>query len=317
MELAIIIILGILFLLFILFTILSLYLIFTSFVRTSNARDNFLGYVSHLRKKGREDEANLMAEGLIQLEDMPTEDVWITSYDGLKLHGVLLPSKTGENKTAILVHGYRNEWKYEFAAIWSYYYQNGWRILFIEHRSHGKSEGKYITFGVRERFDLCGWVNEMKMKFGEDNRIVAHGISMGAATVMMAQSMPQIAGKLSAFVADCGFVSPEQEFRHQFKAMHLPTYPLIWIANILTKCICGFFFGEASASDALEKATVPALFIHGEDDDFVPTISSHINYEKCASSKTLFLVPKARHADAYLVDKMGYEKHLDKLYARL
>ena len=297
-------------------TCASVYLVKTSFTRNVHTEEEHRNYLSHMRENGNSDWADRMEQGEAAFDAAEKENVWITSFDGLRLHAYLLGGEENVGRTAILVHGYRSRGKYDYARLWQYYRSRGWRVLVIDQRAHGESEGDHICFGVKERFDLKDWVKYISGRYTEKEMILLHGISMGAATVMMVQALPEVNSRICAFVADCGYVSPGQEFRHNFRQRRLPYFPMFAIANVVTRVMCGFWFYEASADKALTQARRPALFIHGLEDDFVPVESSRINYAACASEKDLFLVPGATHATAVYTDEAGYYAHLDDLLAK-
>ena len=50
----------------------------------------------------------------------------------------------------------------------------------IDQRAHGLSEGKTITFGIKERLDCLCWVEYLVERFGKETQILLTGISMGA-----------------------------------------------------------------------------------------------------------------------------------------
>ena len=51
--------------------------------------------------------------------------------------------------------------------------------------------------------------------------------------------------------------------------------------------------------DALRKNKVPVLFIHGQDDSFVPVSMTKENYEACVAPKEILIVPGAIHGMSY------------------
>lgn len=59
----------------------------------------------------------------------------------------------------------------------------------VDERAHGKSEGKVITFGIRERCDCKLWAEYAVKRYGENKDIFLAGVSMGAASVMMASNL--------------------------------------------------------------------------------------------------------------------------------
>ncbi|CAM3329116.1 MULTISPECIES: alpha/beta hydrolase [Paenibacillus] len=234
----------------------------------------------------------------------------LISGDGMKLHAYYLPAKVATNKTVLLAHGYagRSEQMCGFAQM--YYEDLGYNVLLPDARGHGLSEGDYIGFGWPERKDVVQWVQAILERTGEESRIVLHGVSMGAATVMMA-SGEELPPQVKAIVEDCGYTSVADELTYQLKRMYkLPSFPVLQSTSLLTKLRAGYAFGEASALEQVKKSKTPILFIHGGGDLFVPTEMVYKLYENGPPQKRLFVVPGAGHGLARQFDPEGYDREV-------
>ncbi|NOU73800.1 alpha/beta fold hydrolase [Paenibacillus sp. LMG 31458] len=156
----------------------------------------------------------------------------------------------------------------------------GFNVLIPDARGHGRSEGHYIGFGWPERKDYVQWIDKVIEHMGEQSKIVLHGVSMGGATVMMT-SGEALPPNVKAIVEDCGYTTAKDQLAYQLKRMYrLPIFPLLHLTSLLTKLRAGYFFGEASALDQLQKSKTPMLFIHGDADLFVPTDSDQVRYDR-------------------------------------
>ncbi len=255
-------------------------------------------------------------KGLKLYDSLEKEDVYIESFDKLKLHGVYI--KNGDGKRLIIeAHGYRSGARHDFCAAMPYFYDKGFSFLLIDQRAHGKSEGEHITFGVHERVDLCDWVNFAVDKIDEDTEILLHGISMGATTVLMA-SVLGLPSNVKGIIADSGFTSPYDIFvRVLDHTYHAKPFPLLNIAGMIAEYKANFGFKDASAVDAMAENTLPVLFVHGEDDDFVPIEMSEASFEACTAEKSFVRVKGARHGCSYLVDKKACEDAMDSFLAKI
>ena len=240
----------------------------------------------------------------------PHEDVWITSEDGLKLHGTWFP-REDETKVVICFHGYTSQGMNDYIGLSGYYLKRGYSMLLVDERAHGQSEGEYIGFGCLDRKDALGWIGWVLKECGESVQILLHGTSMGGSTVLMASGLelpPQVKG----IVSDCAFTSPKYVFTHVLHTMyHLPAFPMIQIADRVNKEKAGYGLDECNAAREVQKATVPILFIHGEEDTFVPCRMCKEIYENCASPKQILTIPGAAHAESYYKDTAAYEQALD------
>ena len=242
-----------------------------------------------------------MAELEKWMNQIPSkEKVKIETQDGLVLHGYQFNQIVSTHKWAIVVHGYTSE-----ARMMLYYakhfFEAGYNVLMPNLRGHGESEGNYIGMGWHDRLDVMKWIDFI---LGQDDEaeIVPFGISMGGATVMMlaGEDLPV---QIKAIVEDCGYTSVYDEFSYQLKQMfNLGKYPIIPLASLICRVRAGYTFKEASAVNQLKKAKVPILFIHGDQDTFVPTSMLNQVYESCASPRQKLLVKGARHAEAAYVN---------------
>ena len=237
---------------------------------------------------------------------LKTKDLYVTSHDGLRLHGSYLETD-GADKLIIMFHGYRSKPEVDFSCAAEFYQSEGFNVLFVDQRSHGLSEGTQITFGVKERYDVCTWVEYMRNELRDGTKIYISGMSMGATTVMMASSM---VNGVCGIIADCGFVSPREIIQKVAKEnMHMPSWitaPIGWLARIF-----GGFDYSVSTINSLSNSNIPIVFIHGKGDDFVPYQMSERNYEASKSSnKRLILVDRAAHGFSYLFEKERYQTEI-------
>ena len=141
-------------------------------------------------------------------------DVYLTSFDGLKLHATYFPAINGTEqaeKIVICFHGYTGEGLSNHMAIADYFLKHGYAMLLPDARAHGESEGEYIGFGCLDRQDALSWIRWTIRECGENVKIMLHGTSMGGATVLMASGL-ELPANVKGIVSDCGFTSPKEVF---------------------------------------------------------------------------------------------------------
>lgn len=236
---------------------------------------------------------------------LPYEDVWIRSDDGLHLHGKYYAGRPGA-PVQIMMHGYKSGAERDFCGGAQIAVQGGYHVLLVDQRAHGKSEGRCLTFGIQERYDCRAWVNYAVGRFGADTKILLYGVSMGAATVLMAGGL-NLPRNVVGIVADCGYSSPAAIIRKVIRDQHLPIFPVYQLIRLGGKLFGGFDLESATVTDALAHCDIPVLLIHGGDDRFVPCDMGHENYAHCAArSKQLLVVPGAGHGLSYMVDREAY-----------
>ncbi len=256
----------------------------TNILERKPHNSEFEGYYDEIRK------------GIEWFDKADKESVYITSHDGLKLHAYLIRCENAD-KTIILVHGYRSIAQNDFSCAMKYYYSLGMNIILIDQRSHGKSEGRLITFGIKESQDVKAWIDFAKNEFS-GTKIFLSGLSMGSTTVLMASSFVD---GVSGIIADCGFTSPKEIIalvaKNRFKLPKWFCAPVGLFAKIF-----GGFDYSYSAEQALSKTNIPILFIHGDEDDFVPSYMTEQNFDACVSKKKKIIVKNATHGFSFLVE---------------
>ena len=243
----------------------------------------------------------LKAQGLLK-------DEWITGEDGYKLHAAYVPAADPAEAqgTAIVVHGYTDNHFVFLYLVRMYRDRFNYNVLFPDLQYHGYSEGDEIQMGWKDRLDLLKWIEVAHQRFGDDF-MVLHGVSMGAATVMMVSGEP-LPEYVKCFVEDCGYSSVRNQFKKNLKDMSpmLPT-AILTSASIVSGKEFGWRFEDADCMKQLAKSTLPMLFIHGDADDFVPFSHLKQNYDaKKKGYKEMYVCPGAVHANSYQKDPETY-----------
>ena len=245
-----------------------------------------------------------MRRWIKEIREMPREAVEIRSYDGLKLTGHYYENKKGA-PIEIMFHGYRGSAERDLSGGVERAFACGRNTLIVSQRASGESDGRVISFGINERRDVISWVKYVTERFGKEQKIILTGISMGAATVLMAagEELPE---NVVSVLADCPYTSPKEIIKKVIEDMGLPVgicYPFVRLgARIYGR----FDLEEFSPIEAVRRAKIPIIFIHGEADSFVPAEMSKRLYDECASEKFLLMVPGAIHGVAFPAAKELY-----------
>ena len=131
------------------------------------------------------------------------KDIYIKSKDDLKLHAIFIENK--KNKGIVVeTHGYRSEPQRDLIASCHEYYNMGYSLLLIDSRACGKSEGKYITFGIKESEDLINWIKYLNKTY-QDTPIILAGVSMGATTILMSLKDIKKNMNVKCVISDCAY----------------------------------------------------------------------------------------------------------------
>lgn len=240
-----------------------------------------------------------------ELSMQPFEEVQTVSHDGLTLRGRYYHCADGA-PLDIAMHGYRGTALRDMCGAIRLAYQLGHNVLLVDQRAHGKSEGHVITFGIKERLDCLSWVRYAVQRFGADVRIVLFGLSMGAATVLMASAL-DLGPQVRCIIADSPYDAPASIIRKVCRDMKFdPTfaYPLV---KLSARLFADFDLDETSAVEAVRHTNYPILIIHGEEDRFVPHVMSHA-IKHANPAIELHTFPRAGHGISNIVDTDRYNK---------
>lgn len=279
-----------------------------------------------------------LRQGMDWLRTLPGEELYIDSFDGLRLYAKLckhdmgeaascaavrkncecesdsadMKSRSEQNENGekfcrgivILSPGYRSSPYKDFSVSGKLLFESGYDLLIVNQRAQGKSEGRYICFGQSEAKDIAAWSRMMEKRYAEDIPIYLCGVSMGATTVMLAMG-EDISLRVKAVVADCGFSSAEKIVKHMIRrVLHMPEFPLYELADRAFRRRTGCTFSRSTEA-VLAESALPLMLVHGNADGFVYPWMSELNYEASAagpSDKKLLLIEGANHAQSFLTE---------------
>ena len=272
--------------------------------------------------RGQNDEKNLPAGdqyesrtgAMLALIDallaLPCETVSIPSSDGLRLSARYYPGREGAG-VAICFHGYRATARRDFSGGARYLIDRGFHVLLVDQRAQGRSGGHTMTFGIRERYDCLDWARYAAERFGADTPIALYGISMGAATVLMAAGL-DLPENVRCVVADSPYSSPKEIICSVCRRLGLPP-ALLWPFIDLGARLFGHFRpDEMTAADAVKAARVPVLILHGEEDRYVPCEMSAAIAGANGAIVERHTFPAAGHGISFLVDPERYKTLLTR-----
>lgn len=273
--------------------------------------DYFVGYAL---KRGNSEDPKAMPPACAQIAspdlkapaapDAPSEIWEIRSSDGLLLRAAHFSLPEESHRWAILVHGYGRTKEYT----WDYaeeYLKQGYQVLAPDLRAAGESEGTYLTMGTMEGKDIVLWAEEIRRR-DPKAKIALHGVSMGAATVLMASAGTPEA--VVAVVEDCGYTSAYEMFTDQLGVLFgLPGFPIMNSVDVVSRMKMGCALSDATPLESVRHTSVPTLFIHGDADKLVPyEMMKELYNASSAPVKEMVTVPGAGHADAKKSDPQAY-----------
>lgn len=253
-------------------------------------------------------ENELYHNGFKWYEEIKPELVSVDSRLAREAFADIIPAKEETHKWAVVIHGYSGTPAVMAHYAWKYS-EAGYNVILPHMVGHDNDttvhNEYYCSMGYYDKEFILDWINWIVAKDAEAE-IIMHGVSMGSATTMMVTG-EDIPDNVIAAIADCGFTSCWDEFASQFKEMfNIPSFPLLNIANVYSKLRGNFDFKECSPLNAVARSKTPTMFVHGEDDTFVPYRFMQPLYDACTAEKEMLSVPGSFHANAVFVDNERY-----------
>lgn len=273
--------------------------------------------VPHEHKDGDKDYDSSITDGRMFVRNHhDREDVYITSFDDKKLHASFIPAGEESHKYVILIHGIWDN--HESNGVYArHYLAQGVNCLLPDLRGFGKSEGKYIGYGMDDRLDIVEWIKYI-VERDPEARIALHGMSMGAATTLMTtgEKLPE---NVKAAIADSAYSTLREQFAATYKSFKYSFIPVpiaLALSRIIIRLRAGYDINNVSCLKAVAKSTTPTLFIHGDDDTFIdPQMCSRL-YEAASCKKQYCLILGAGHIEGVVKDPMNYWNKVEGFLAK-
>jgi pimeloyl-ACP methyl ester carboxylesterase len=237
----------------------------------------------------------------------PFEAVRFPARGGdVEIAGWLLPESQSE-QAIILVHGKdssrTNEFQGQFVDFASDLHARGFTVLMIDMRGHGQSGPARYAFGLNEKRDILGAVDWLISRGFQPGEIGLLGVSMGAASSIMATADEPAIG---ALVADCGYaaIAPliEQEWT---RTSGLP----IWMlppTQFAVRTLFGYDISASRPIDVIDEiAPRPVLLIHGTGDKLI-NVNNMAQLSQAAPNAETWAVANAEHAASYRTNPEVY-----------
>lgn len=265
-------------------------------------------------KNEEENEMPSYAEGAKWLKRNPqVRNVCSSMPDGMRLHALFLKRPEECHRYAICVHGFKNEAATMGVYARPYFEKYRMNVLLPDLRGHGKSEGNIIGMGYLDREDILHWIGKILEKDPEA-LIVLHGMSMGAAAVLMTTG-EKLPPAVKAAVADSSYTNAIDESAYVYLNLNphpVPARPLLRTVRLLALKKSGYDLDRAAPEEAVKHSVTPTLFIHGEKDGFIPPSMMPVLYNNAACPKAFLWIPGADHVEGIDIAPETYWKGVEK-----
>ena len=230
---------------------------------------------------------------------------------GNEIVGHLYPAGPVPARTvAFIVHGFRSSGPEAAGPFLSFYHRRGIDVFACDHEAAGDSAGRRFTYGCEEARCCLQWLRRLIARYGPEVRILLHGFSMGAATVLLISDRcpPQV----KFLVSDSSYTSGPEILRFK-TAGHPGVYPVLAAS---ARVLDGLDLRETDVRPHLLKTNRPVLFVHGTADPTVPCRMGRELYALCPADKDLLLVSGGRHVESIFRVRAAYEAKLDAFLGR-
>ncbi len=231
------------------------------------------------------------------------DELMIPSPFGYDLSAEYIEAAVPSKYTIILCHGVKvsKAFSVKYAKL---FYELGFNCLIYDHRRHGSSGGRYTTFGYFEKMDLRAVVEWVRTTIGMDHHLGIHGESMGAAILLQYAGMEDGA---DFYIADCPYADICEQLAYRIGIeYHLPSFPLMPLVRLIIKLRAGFDLKDANAYETIGNIKKPVLFMHGQEDRYIPPSASISLYQAKPEPKAIHLMPGAFHAKSLETDPSAY-----------
>jgi len=163
--------------------------------------------------------------------------------------------------------------KFEGASYASQILPLGVDLFSFDFSGCGNSDGEWVTLGWKEKSDLTAVLSYLE-KTGTTSKVVLWGRSMGAATTLMSK-LSETPLPVAGVICDSSFANFEQIASHMVvEKMGLPEQflQMLWpqITQGIQQVTGGMDLSTLKPVEFAKNQTVPALFVHGVDDELIP-----------------------------------------------
>ncbi len=211
--------------------------------------------------------------------------------------------------TIVLLHGilvskeYMIHWALDLA-------QRGYRTILVDLRGHGRSTGRWITFGAVESHDLKLVLDDLQKRGLAGDRVGVLGISYGAVVGLEWAAQD---ARVATVVALEPYSNARQaiiEFSRGYYAGQVKgvTNAQFETAEAKAARMAGFAWDDADVLCRVRQLRVPVLFYHGAADAWIPPVHSERLLDAAPKGSRRVVLPNENHLTlAVRLDPMAPE----------
>ncbi|MCZ7569555.1 MAG: alpha/beta fold hydrolase [Ardenticatenaceae bacterium] len=247
---------------------------------------------------------------------LPFDEVTVRSRDGLALAAWFIPAPDSD-RAVLFVHGKDScrscEFQGRFVELAGRLQAEGFNILMIDLRGHGQSEGRYLTLGEHERWDVLGAVDWLQWR--GFTKIGILGVSLGAASAVRAAADPQGGEVIRALALDSGFGNLRDALDRKFVEVSGLPYAFLPGSLLMGRLLHRVDFNMIRPAHDLPQIKAPVMLIFSEQDDLVPV--SHFHAMAAARPDAeIWLLADAGHSTIYAAYPEEYISRVSRFLAQ-
>lgn len=201
--------------------------------------------------------------------------------------------------TVVLFHGYSGE-KSTMLDKAQVFLRLNFNVLLVDFSGSGGSEGKQITIGYKEAYDVKVCVDYLKQE--KEQNIVLFGTSMGAVAIMKA--MDDYGLPVSKIILECPFGTMLKTVKSRFSQMGFPSFPMAYLLVFWGGAQNGFNAFKHNPVDYAKNINCPTLLLYGEKDKKVSRQEINSIFSNLKGEKYLKTYPNSGHEN-YLLKHPG------------
>lgn len=262
---------------------------------SGKVKESIVGSSEQLIKSNR-----ISAARLLTMPDGVKIDVWIYKHK---------PADSSKSRgTVLILHDIGNS-KADYRILAKKLAGEGFDVVLPDLRAHGRSTGKYTTFGAKEKYDQKYVIDELYREKLISRPLYVFGFDLGGATAIQYAAIdPRVNGVIA--------VAPNRDI-FSFCRRFLPIISEAEATKVIAKAgkIAKFDPSEASALKAAAKLKCPLILIHGQLDMTVALSDSKALYEAAAGPKELNVLPMANHTTFMFMREGDIVKGIERLAA--
>ncbi len=190
---------------------------------------------------------------------------WVRVGEHLSLSLWTIEPDPTPRGTVVLLHGYGGS-RDQLLGVARFFWVRDWRVVLLDQRGAGDSEGDHTTLGYREGDDLAQVVEVLRPEL--DGPLVAYGFSMGAVAALGAAGRHQ--APLDAVIAEAPYSSLVDTIGQRFVILGLPPSPGAELLTFWGSVWAGFWAFDMRPAEDARHITVPTLVVSGTEDRRAP-----------------------------------------------